>query len=133
MPHYEYLWASLVAQMVKNLPACRRPGFDPWNPWRRKWQPTPVFLPGECLGQRSLAGYSPLGCKELDMTERLHFHFLCFFLSSRKLGSSGRQQKHSSCAGPGRGQCRWRESAGLGPPPSSAFLSCVIRGKLLKL
>ena len=60
-----------------------------------------------------------------NTTERLHFHFLCFFLSSRKLESSGRQvpaQKHSSCPGPGRGQCRWRESAGLGPPPSSAEL-----------
>ena len=41
--------ASLVAQMVKNLPECGRPGFDPWVgkiPWRRKWQPTPVFFPG---------------------------------------------------------------------------------------
>ena len=35
-------------------------------PWRRKWQSTPVFLPGKCHGQRSLAGYSPWGCKELD-------------------------------------------------------------------
>ena len=42
-------------------------------PWRSKWQPTPVFLPGESLRQRSLAGYSPQGYKELDMTERLHF------------------------------------------------------------
>ena len=39
------------------------------DPQRRKWQPTPVFLPGEFLGKRSLAGYSPLGHKELDMTE----------------------------------------------------------------
>ena len=39
-----------VAQTVKNLPECRRPGFNPWVgkiPWRRKWQATPVFLPGE--------------------------------------------------------------------------------------
>ena len=42
--------------------------------WRRKWQPTPVFLPGESHGQRSLAGYSPRGCEESDTTERLHFH-----------------------------------------------------------
>ena len=52
----------------------RRHGFDPWFrkiPWRRKWQPTPVFLPGESHGQRSLVGYSPQGCKELDMTEQL--------------------------------------------------------------
>ena len=41
--------------------------------WRRKWQPTPVFLPGESHGQRSLVGYSPWGHKESDMTERLHF------------------------------------------------------------
>ena len=40
-------------------------------PWRRVWQPTPVFLPGEFHGQRSLAGYSPWGLKELDMTEQL--------------------------------------------------------------
>ena len=45
---------------------CRRHGFDSWVgkiPWRRKWQPTPVFLPGESHGQRSLVGYSPWGCK----------------------------------------------------------------------
>ena len=43
---------------------CRRPGFDPWVGkilWRREWQSTPVFLPGECHGQRSLAGHSPWG------------------------------------------------------------------------
>ena len=43
-------------------------------PWRRKWQPTPVFLPGESHGQRNLAGYSPRGRKESDTTEQLHFH-----------------------------------------------------------
>ena len=51
---------------------CGRPGFDPWVgkiPWRRTWQPTPVFLPGESHGQRSLARYGPWGSKELDMTE----------------------------------------------------------------
>ena len=41
------------------------------NSWRMKWQPTPVFLPGESQGQRSPVGYSPQGHKELDMTERL--------------------------------------------------------------
>ena len=56
---------------------CRRPRFNPWVgkiPWRRKWQPTPVFLPGNSHGQRSLAGYSPRGCKESHTTERLHTH-----------------------------------------------------------
>ena len=53
---------------------CGRPGFNPWvgkSCWRTAWQPTPVFLPRESHGQRSLAGYSPRGCKELDVTEKL--------------------------------------------------------------
>ena len=41
-------------------------------PWRRKWQHTPVFLPGKFHGQKSVAGYSPWGCKESDMTEHTH-------------------------------------------------------------
>ena len=48
------------------------PMFNPWVrkiPWRRAWQPTPVCLPGESHGQRSLVGYSPWGHKELDMTK----------------------------------------------------------------
>ena len=60
--------------MVKNLLQCRRPGFDPWVgkiPWRREWLPTPVFLPGQFQGQRSLAGYSPWGHKVPDRTELL--------------------------------------------------------------
>ena len=40
--------------------------------WRRKWQPTPVFLPGKSHGLRSLASYSPWGLKESDMTEQLN-------------------------------------------------------------
>ena len=43
-----------------------------------KWRPTPVLLPGKSHGQRSVVGYSPWGHKELDMTERLHFHFSCY-------------------------------------------------------
>ena len=54
---------------------CRRHGFSPWVgniSWRRRaWQPTPVVLPGKSHGQRSLAGYSPKGCKELDTTEAI--------------------------------------------------------------
>ena len=51
---------------------CKKCGFDPCVgkiPWRRDWQSTPVFLSGESHGQRSLAGYSPKGCKESDITE----------------------------------------------------------------
>ena len=58
----------------------KRHRFSPWVgkiPWRRSWQPTPVFLPGESHGQRSLAGYSPWGHKELDTTEvTYHEHIL---------------------------------------------------------
>ena len=62
---------------------CGRPGFDPSvgkNPWRRKWQPTPVFLPGKFHGWRSLVGYSPWGHKDSD------FHFHCGKPISNDLG-----------------------------------------------
>ena len=61
-----------------------RSGFKPWVgkiPWRRKWQSTPVLLPGKSHGQRSLVGYSLWGCKESNTTERLHFHFHFHFHS----------------------------------------------------
>ena len=67
-------WHSIPGGTSGKEPTCQsrrqKRSFDPWvgkYPWSRKWQPTPVFLPGEFHGQRSLAGYSPLGCK--DMTE----------------------------------------------------------------
>ena len=56
---------------------CRRRGFNPWIRkmlWRRKWQPTPVFLPGKFHGQRSLAGSGPWGRTESDTTEQLSVH-----------------------------------------------------------
>ena len=55
---------------------CGRPGFDPWVgkiPWRRKWQSTPVLLPGKFHGQRSLVGYSPWGRKE---SVHIHTHIV---------------------------------------------------------
>ena len=69
------IWASFLPQTVKDPPCrCRRHRLDPRVgkiPWRRQWQPTPVFLPEESHGQRSLAGYSPWGHKESDTTGRL--------------------------------------------------------------
>ena len=66
---------------------CRRHWFDPWDrkiPWRRKWWPIPVFLPGRFHGQRSLVGYSPWGQKESDTTEQLtdvlELGVLCLFV-----------------------------------------------------
>ena len=69
---YADIRASLIAQSVKSLPAMQET--HSWVgkiPWRSKWQHTPVFLPGESHGQRSLEGYSPWGLKESDTTERL--------------------------------------------------------------
>ena len=67
-----YCWASLVANMVKKLPAMLRTqvqSVDQEDPLRRTWQPTPVFLPGESHGEKSLTVYSPRGHTELDTTE----------------------------------------------------------------
>ena len=69
---------------------CRRRrwhGFDPRVgkiPWRRKWQPTLVFLPGESHGQRNLVGYSPWTRKESDTTEQLTLSLLPLFCAGRK-------------------------------------------------
>ena len=55
---------------IKNLPNNVANSFDALVgkiPWRRKWQPTPVFLPRKSRGQRGLVGYSPWGCREPDM------------------------------------------------------------------
>ena len=76
------IWQNFPGGSVeKNPPAtagdARGIEFDPWAGkilWRRKWQLTQVFLPGKFCGQRSLAGYSPWGFKDLDMRARTHTH-----------------------------------------------------------
>ena len=70
LPNF-FSWSSLkkTTSWNKNLPWVGK------IPWRRKWQSTPVLLPGKSHGQRSLVAYSPWGCKQSDRTERLHFHF----------------------------------------------------------
>ena len=63
---------------------CRRPGFIPWVgkiPWRRKWQSTPVFLPGESHGQRSLAGYSPWGHSRTRLSDFTFTYAERYFMS----------------------------------------------------
>ena len=75
-----------MAQWVKNLPAMQET--QTWIqclggevPWRRKWQPTPVFLLEKSHGQRSLGGYSQWGCREWDTTdchEETRTHCICF-------------------------------------------------------
>ena len=91
-------WSSQVVQWLKKkkilLPS-RRCEFDPWVgkfPWSSKWQPTPLFLPEKSRGQRSLVGYSPWGCKRVNMTQwqnnSNHHHCMvlvslnCFFCFS---------------------------------------------------
>ena len=76
----------------------KRCGFDPWVrkiPWRRTWQPTPIFLPGKSHGQRSLAGPSPWGRKESDTTEAV------WRAHARKTTEEGSMQDHG-------GRIHWR-------------------------
>ena len=66
------IYACLIAQTINNLPAMQETQVQSLggkNPWRRKWQSTPIFLFEKSNGQRSLAGYSPWGHKESDMTK----------------------------------------------------------------
>ena len=69
-------WRDLAAATsLRASCQCRGHRFDPWVgkiPWRRKWKPTPIFLPREFHGQRSLVGYSPPGHKESDTTKWLN-------------------------------------------------------------
>ena len=85
------LWGQMSFSGKEPTCQCRRHGF---NPWRRAWQPTPVFLPGESHVLRSLVGYSPCGRKELDMTVMeprgkqlplLFSLFLCWVWTFREL------------------------------------------------
>ena len=95
--------SSLMAQWQTIPLQCRRLrrcGFAPWvkqTLWRRKWQPTSVYLLGEFCGQRSLAGYSPWGHKESDKTERLntfalsyseHVFYHCQILIAFQIGTA---------------------------------------------
>ena len=108
-------WASRVVSSKDS--ACqfarhRRLRFNPWVwkvPWRRKRQPTPVFLPGKSHGQRSLAGRSPSGRYESDMTERLHCHF-----SLSHIGEGNGSPLQCSCLeNPRDGGARWAAVYGV--------------------
>ena len=128
-----FFFASLVAQLVKNSPAnaedVKDMGLiDPWVrkiPWKRKWQPTPVFLHGEYHGQKSLVGYSSWGCKELDTIEHAHacihtrahtqwFFIICLISTNKRNykkywgfpGSSDCRESACNAGDPGSGQCR---------------------------
>ena len=75
--HRDFLGGSVVKESACQCWRCSRHKFNPWIRkilWRRKWQPTPVFLPGESYGQRSLVGCSSWGCKESNRTEQVSTH-----------------------------------------------------------
>ena len=85
--------ASLVTQMIKSPPTMQiRSGFDPWIreiPWRREWQPTPVFSTGKSHGQRSLVGYSPWGSQKVKSDWATNF----FFCNLKEQNCSKRKKK----------------------------------------
>ena len=92
-----------IAIVIKNPPASARDimrrEFSSWVrkiPWKRAWHPTPVFFPRESHGQKSLAGYSPWGCKESDTTEQLSFiHSFPGCVSGKEPACQcGRHKKH---------------------------------------
>ena len=70
--------------------------------WRRQWHPTPVLLPGESHGQRSLVGCSPLGREESDTTGLLHFHF-----SLSRIGEGNGNPLQCSCLENPRDRGAW--------------------------
>ena len=95
--------------------------FDPWVrkiPWRREWQPTPVFLPGECHGQKSLVGCRPWGRKESDMTEGLTLSLLTCIRSIQSEGSESTNVILRNCF-------KFSNSAVKGSEPLLASQSCL--------
>ena len=100
--------------------------------WRRKWQPTAVFLPGESQGRRSLVGCSPGACEETDTTERLHFHF-----SLRCIGEGNGNPLQCSCLeNPRDGEAWWAAVFGVAQGQtrlkqlSSSSSSCILVSKV---
>ena len=91
---FPYTFKSLVAQTVKNAPAMQEIRIRHWVrkiPWKRKWQPILVILPGKSHGQRSLQGYSPWGHKKSDKTEwalTSALNILCFDETTMKFSLS---------------------------------------------
>ena len=109
-------------------------------PWRRKWHPTPVLLPGESHGRRSLVSYSPWGRKESDTTERLHFHFLPDYSGFPEFAinsflSRGPQFPGYTCREPSSNRRPGALALGLGPVTisqsalmSTLFLAAPLHG-----
>ena len=100
------------------------------SPWRRKWQCILVFLPGKLRGQRSLVGYSPWGCKESDMTERLTLPWRPYLYMYRPPCGSVVKNPHANAGDPGLIP-ELRRSPGEGndnPLQYSCLRNCMDRG-----
>ena len=117
MWHVSSLAVSLIPAMrgLSCPAACGilapRPGIELTSPalGRRHWQPTPVLLPGKPHGQSSLAGCRPWGRKDLDRTERLHFHF-----SLSCTGEGNGNPLYCSCLkNPRHGEAWWAAISGV--------------------
>ena len=122
----------------------RKHGLDPWVgkiPWRKEGLPTPVFLAGEFHGQRSLAGYSPWGCREPDMTKQDSTARPLADLPCTPtrvcLASFGRTTWHVGSSFPGQGlnprPLHWKHGILTTGPPGKALQSVFIVDIYLKL
>ena len=113
---------------------CRTPKYNPWVgtiPQRREWQPTPVFLPGESHGQRSLVGYRPGGCKESDMTKWLTLALFrhSWYLKLVWMGFFPQDSKHMALL-----SCEYRHVREKGPSlpvigwqvPQDSLSTCLL-------
>ena len=93
----------------------KRCGFNPWVrkiPWNRKWQSAPLFLPGKFHGRRSLEGYKPRGCKEMDTTEHMRKENIYAYKIVQSLETNSTQEPVLTCCG--REQGRWDVNLDLG-------------------
>ena len=112
-------------------PTCqfRKPRFDPWVgkiPWRRKWQPTPVSLPGKSHGQRNPAGCSPWGHRRVwhDLATKQHAHF------TNEKHEIQQNQKVTNCLPPSEQQSL--KSSSISILHSTVCLQCCIFNYLLQ-
>ena len=110
---------------------CRRCEFSPWVGkirWRRAWQPTPVFLPGEFHGQRSLAGYNPWGHKELATAEWMSMHVgMCEMGTLQTVLGP-----HKDATFKGHQPPHWSRACSFCSLPSASTLGPIVRAVFLK-
>ena len=130
-------WTSDKASACqgRRLRRCSRRGFNPWVgkiPWRRKWQATPVFLPGESHGQRSLGGYSPWGRTESDLTEHVPRRCAGHWFSFTSAWRWGEWDEHIDTKSASF-LCQWSLSPVCLVQPDRCYRLHLLRGKFYPL